>query len=143
MAGEVLVPTTSLNAYLDAKNMTFLRLSDVETIAGRFSISKEVVIRRLLDIKRFTQDEYDTFANEIHQNFIQQKEAEKLARKEGRGQPIPKNVSREAVDKTSAALCRVLLIGYSDGYFSKQEVSGFLGIKEKHIPKFLAEVAKW
>lgn len=51
-------------------------------------------------------------------------------------------MSREAIDKTSSAICRVLLIGHSDGYFSKQEVSGFLGIKEKHIPKFFAEVEK-
>ena len=66
-----------------------------------------------------------------------------MARQEGRRQSIPKNVSREAIDKTSPAICRILLMGYSDGYFSKQEVSGFLGIKEKHIPKFLAEVARW
>jgi Zn-dependent peptidase ImmA (M78 family) len=143
VAGEVLVPAASLNAYLNAKNITAISLVDIETMASRFSISKEVVVRRLLDTSRFTQDEYDTFANEIRQNFLQQKEADKLARQEGRGQQIPKNVSREAVDKTSPTICRILLIGYSDGYFSKQEVSGFLGIKEKHIPKFLAEVAKW
>ena len=143
VAGEVLVPTDSLNAYLSAKKITSITLDDVETMAGRFSISKEVVIRRLLDTRRFTQDEYDTFANEIRQNFVQQREAEKMARQEGRGQSIPKNVSREAIDKTSPTICRILLMGYSDGYFSKQEVSGFLGIKEKHIPKFLAEVARW
>lgn len=143
VAGEVLVPTDSLNAYLSAKKITSITLDDVETMAGRFSISKEVVIRRLLDTRRFTKDEYDTFANEIRQNFVQQREAEKMARQEGRRQSIPKNVSREAIDKTSPAICRILLMGYSDGYFSKQEVSGFLGIKEKHIPKFLAEVARW
>ena len=143
VAGEVLVPTDSLNTYLSAKKINVITLDDVETMAGRFSISKEVVIRRLLDTNRFAQDEYDTFANEIRQNFLQQREAEKLARQEGRGQSIPKNVSREAIDKTSPTICRILLIGYSDGYFSKQEVSGFLGIKEKHIPKFIAEVAKW
>ena len=143
IAGEVLVPTASLNAYLTAKKISAISLDDIEIMASRFSISKEVVVRRLLDTKRFTQDEYDTFANEIRQNFLQQREAEKIARKEGRGQQIPKNVSREAVDKTSPTICKILLIGYIDGYFSKQEVSGFLGIKEKHIPKFLAEVAKW
>jgi hypothetical protein len=51
--------------------------------------------------------------------------------------------SREAADKMSPAICKALLIGYSDGYFSKQEMSGLLGIKEKHISKFLMEVAKW
>lgn len=143
VAGEVLVPTDSLNAYLSAKTITSISLDDVDTMAGKFNISKEVVIRRLLDTRWFTQDEYDTFANEIRQNFLQQREADKLARQEGRGPSIYKNVSREAIDKTSPTICRILLIGYTDGYFSKQDVSGYLGIKEKHIPKFIAEVAKW
>jgi len=118
VAGEVLVPTTSLNSYLTGKKITDISLADIEIIAGRFSISKEVIIRRLLDIKQFTQDEYDTFANEIRQAFLQQREVEKIARKEGHRQPILKNVSREAFDKTSPAICRILLIGFSDGYFS-------------------------
>ena len=143
VAGEVLVPTDSLNAYLSAKTITSISLDDVDTMAGKFNISKEVVIRRLLDTRWFTQDEYDTFANEIRQNFLQQREADKLARQEGRGPSIYKNVTREAIDKTSPTICRILLIGYTDGYFSKQDVSGYLGIKEKHIPKFIAEVAKW
>jgi Zn-dependent peptidase ImmA (M78 family)/transcriptional regulator with XRE-family HTH domain len=143
VAGEVLVPTESLNAYFNAKKITVISLDEVELIADRFSISKEVVIRRLFDTQRFTQDEYDTFANEIRQIFLQERESEKKARQEGRAKPVFANISRDAIDKTSPSVCRVLLIGYSDGFFSKQEVSGFLGIKEKHIPKFFAEVAKW
>jgi hypothetical protein len=34
-------------------------------------------------------------------------------------------------------------MGYGEGYFSKQDMSGLLGIKEKHIPAFIAEVARW
>lgn len=143
VAGEVLVPAASLSAYLTEKNITFIGLDDVETMASRFSISKEVIIRRLLDTNRFSKDEYNNFADEIRQTLSWQKEEDKLARQEGRGKPVLKNVSREAIDKTSPTICRVLLIGYSDGYFSKQEVSGFLRIKEKHIPNFLAEVSKW
>lgn len=143
IAGEVLVPANSLNAILTARKITDISLDDIATIAKRFSVSKEVIARRLYDTDWFSKDEYDTFANEIWQNFLKEREAEKIARQEGRGQKIVKNVSREAVDKTSSAICKILLIGYSDGYFSKQDVSGFLGIKEKHIPKFLAEVARW
>ena len=143
VAGEVLVPTDSLNAYLAAKSINSISLEDVNTIANRFSVSKEVIIRRLLDTGRFLHDEYDTFANEIRQAYLEEKEADKLARQEGRAKPIPKNVNREAIDKTSPSICRVLFSGYTDGFFSRQEVSGLLGIKERHIPKFLEEVAKW
>ncbi|HPS28260.1 MAG TPA: ImmA/IrrE family metallo-endopeptidase [Candidatus Paceibacterota bacterium] len=143
VAGETLVPASSLNAFFAANNITSLSMNEITTLASRYSVSKEVVIRRLFDTQRFTQDEYDTFANEIRRDFLQQREAEKIARAEGRGQKIVKNVSREAIDKTSPTICKVLLTGYSDGFFSKQDVSGLLGIKERHIPKFLSEVAKW
>lgn len=66
----------------------------------------------------------------------------KLLDRKGRSSNIAKVPSRKLL-KTSPAICKVLLIGYSEGYFSKQEVSGLLGIKEKHIPEFLKEVAKW
>jgi len=143
VAGEVLVPAVALTAYFNAHTITSISLNGIKTIADRFSVSREVITRRMFDTGRFTKDAYDTFTNEIRQSFEQEREAAKVARSEGRTQPISRNISREAVDKTSASLCRVLLIGYGEGLFSKQDLSGLLGIKEKHIPKFIAEVAKW
>ncbi len=143
VAGETLIPKASLDVYLTAKDISAISLSEINTIAKRYSVSKEVAARRLFDTNWVTKDKYDTIANEIHQNFLEEREAEKIARKEGRGRKIPKNVSREAIDKTSSNLCKILSVGYNEGYFSKQDVSGYLGIKEKHIKKFLAEVGKW
>ena len=143
VAGEVLVPAEALTAYYNAHNITNISLDGIKAIADRFSVSREVITRRLFDTGRFSKDAYDTFTNEIRQSYEQEREAAQIARSEGRATPIPRNMSREAVDKTSASICRVLLIGYGEGYFSKQDLSGLLGIKEKHIPKFIAEVAKW
>lgn len=143
VAGEVLVPEIALGAFISAKKIANIHLDDIGTMAKRFNISKEVITRRLYDTQGFSKDEYDTFTNEIHRSFLQERESEKLARKEGNGRRVFTNVSIKAVDKTSPTICKVLLTGYSDGYFSKQEVSGFLGIKEKHVPKFFSEVAKW
>ncbi|MGJ4852120.1 ImmA/IrrE family metallo-endopeptidase [Bacillota bacterium Meth-B3] len=143
VAGEVLVPAASFNIVLSAQNITSFSVDTIGAIAKRYSVSKEVITRRLYDTRRISKDEYDTYANEIRQNFENEKQAQKIARQEGRAPQIAKLPSREAVDKTSPTICKVLLLGYSDGYFSKQEVSGLLGIKEKHIPKFLTEVAKW
>ncbi len=143
VAGEVLVPVASLNNYINTHSIHDISLNDIETISNEFSISKEVVIRRLLDTNHFSQNEYDYFANIIHQNFLKQLENEKLARQENSKQHFYRSICRDAIDKTSSTICRILLLGYSDGYFSKQDVSGYLGIKEQHIPKFLSEVAKW
>ena len=118
-------------------------MDDIKKIADRFCISREVVIRRFYDTNRFTKDEYYAYANEIRRGVESEKKAEKITRQEGLGIPIPRYPSREAVDKNSSAICRVLFLGYGEGYFSKQDVSGLLGIKEKHIPFFIAEVARW
>lgn len=143
VAGEVLVPAKALNAYLAANNITDISLTDIETIAKRFNVSKEVITRRLLDTNHFTQDEYDIYTNEIRLNFESERQAQIVARQEGRTSKITKVPSREAVDKYSSAICRVLLYGYGEGYFSKQDVSGLIGIKEKHISAFITEVSKW
>jgi Zn-dependent peptidase ImmA (M78 family) len=143
VAGEVLTPATALDTVLKARVMTISSLGDIKNVADTFCVSREVIIRRLLDTGSFTRDEYDTYANEIRREFESEREAERMARKEGHGSTIFKNPPREAVDKNSSAICRILLLGYGEGYFSKQDISGLLGIKEKHIPDFIAEVAKW
>jgi Predicted Zn peptidase len=143
VAGEVLVSATALNAYLAANNLTDISLVEIETMAKRFNVSKEVITRRLLDTNHFTQDVYDIYTNEFRQNFESERQAQKIARQEGRAPKIAKVPSREAVDKNSSAICRVLLFGYGEGYFSKQDVSGVLGIKEKYISAFITEVVKW
>ncbi|MCL2811005.1 MAG: ImmA/IrrE family metallo-endopeptidase [Clostridia bacterium] len=143
VAGEVLVPTDSLIAYFSAHTLSGISLDNIKIVADRFRVSREVIIRRLLDTGCISKDAYDTYSNEIRHSFEQEREAARVARQEGRGEPIPRNISREAVDMNSTAICRILLVGYGEGYFSKQDVSGLLGIKEKHIPKFIEEVAKW
>jgi len=143
VAGEVLVAANALNAVLTAKGIKNITMDDIEAIAKKFSVSKEVITRRLLDTGHFSQDEYDTYADEIQRNFQSEREEEMIARQEGHGAKIAKVPSREAVDANSSAICRILLLGYGEGYFSKQDVSGLLGIKEKHIPAFIAEVARW
>jgi len=143
VAGEVLVPKDSIGVVLSAQKLSSFNFDTIEAIAKKYNVSKEVITRRLFDTSQISKDEYDTYAIEIRQNFENERRAQKVARQEGKALKIAKVPSREAADKMSPAICKALLIGYSDGYFSKKEMSGILGIKEKHIPKFLMEVAKW
>ena len=56
---------------------------------------------------------------------------------------IPKNISREAVDRTSPSVSKILYHGFKEEVFSKQDIARHLGIAQKHINKYLSEVAKW
>jgi Zn-dependent peptidase ImmA (M78 family) len=144
VAGEVLVPANALDEYFLEYNIkTISGLDIIEKIAEKFRVSREVIIRRLYDIDRITKNEYFTYVDKIRCDFESEREAKKNDRQEGDGKYIPIKPSQKAVDKNSSAICRVLFLGYGEGYFSKQDVSGLLGIKEKYIPAFIAEVAGW
>jgi Zn-dependent peptidase ImmA (M78 family) len=144
VAGEVLVPANALDEYFLEYNIkTISGLDIIDNIVKKFCISREVITRRLYDTGKFTENEYLTYVNKISRDFESEREAKKKERQEGRGEQIPRNPPREAVDMNSSAICRVLFLGYGEGYFSKQDLSGLLGIKEKYIPAFIAEVAGW
>ena len=56
---------------------------------------------------------------------------------------IPRNMAREAFDRTSVRVNSVLYNGYCNDIFSKQDIARHLGFDQKHTDKYLAEVSKW
>ena len=53
------------------------------------------------------------------------------------------SVSREAIDRTSSVVCKALYYGYGEEMYSKRDIAQHLGIAQKHVDKFLAEVSAW
>ena len=145
VAGELLVPKAALESTIKFKEMHKpYNKQDIEYLANKFSVSKEVIIRRLLDTGHINDTVYDTYADEFRRDVELQKEERKIAKQEGRSLPGPKKVvSREAIDRTSAAVCKVLCHGYGNEIYSKQDIARHLGISQKHVNKFLMEVAAW
>ena len=116
---------------------------DIAAIAKHFSVSREVIIRRLLETERISEIEYQTYSEELRKELEKNREEQRNARKNGNYSGIPKNMSREAFDRTSPAVCRNLYQGYSEDIYSKLDIAHHLNIDQKHIDKFLSEVAKW
>jgi len=145
VAGEVLVPEEALKIVLQPFRNRVLSVEIIEQIAKQFCVSKEVIIRRLLDITPayISKIEYQTFADEFLRRIEQEKADAKQARAEGRAQMVYSSPSRDSVDKTSIALSRSFLYGYGDGVFSKQDIARYLGIAQRHVDKYLQEVASW
>lgn len=144
VAGELLLPTEELLNFMAQKSIDSpYQLDDFKTIAARFSVSREVVVRRLLNTGRITQGEYEIICSHFKQEIENDREKQKIARQNGLSTGIPRNMSREAYDKTSTTVCKALLRGYAEDYFSKQDISHHLGINLKHIDNFLTEALKW
>lgn len=112
------------------------------TIAAKFSVSKEVVCRRLLDTKKISQAHYSSLMATIRTAFENEREQMREYRRIT-GKTIPRNISREAIDQNSSSLCKTFYHGFREGYFDKQDVARYLGVKQNHIDKFMWEVSKW
>jgi len=148
VAGEFLVPEEAMTVVLRNRNLSDeYSIDDISEIASTFSVSKEVIIRRLFDCGKIGKYAYDSYVNEINRLFRleqeEQREASRNARAEGRQAGFPKRQEQVAIDKTSSTLCRTLYNGYCEEYFSKQDVARYLGMNQKHVDKFLKEVSSW
>lgn len=143
VAGEVLIPSNILRmAYAQCGDADF-DLATVDNLASKFSVSSEVVARRLMDCNICSFSWYRSISDKLTDRFLKSKEENKQRRLLNGSGIIPRNMPREAIDRTSTDMCRVLTRGYSEGMFDKTDVSSHIGIKEKHIDKFIAEVLKW
>ena len=145
VAGELLVPKEALESVIKAKDIKHpYSKKDIESLSDKFSVSKEVIIRRLLDTGKISEIAYETYADEFRRDVELQKEERQIAKQEGRTIPGPKKVvSREAIDRTSATVCKVLCYGYGNKLYSKQDIARHLGMSQKHVNKFLMEVSAW
>lgn len=140
VAGELLVPEKALAIILENKHiMRPFTMEQLESLAKRFSVSREVIIRRLLDSNRIDITEYGTFLDEFRMELDQQF----VEQKANTGNVIPKNIVRTTFDRTSQAICNALYKGYNEEIYSKKDISRHLGIDQKHIDKFLVEVSRW
>lgn len=144
VAGELLVPERALvTMHRSGHYENTFSTDDIKQIANYFSVSREVIIRRLRDLRIIDQIKYDTFAERFKKEHEQERERQRNARKNGIKTGIPRDVSREAIDRTSSAVSRILYYGYGEDFYSKQDIARHLGIDQKHIKKFLTEVSKW
>jgi len=143
VAGEVLVPENAIKVLLEKRDFNLTSLIDIKKIADKFSISREVISRRLLDLDKISQDDYDIIIATIKREIDKHKQEERIRRKEGRGTKIPKKPDKEAFDKSSVSLSKAIYIGYFGDIFTKRDISQILSIKSKYVDGYLQEVAKW
>jgi Zn-dependent peptidase ImmA (M78 family) len=126
LAGATLVPQGMLLAHPLVSKHTSMQwdMSDLQELAREFSVSREVVLRRLLTFERTTQSFYE----EIRREFQRQYES----RPRTRGGPSP---PVNAVSVAGKPFTRAVLDAFYSDRLTSTEVSDYLGIKLKHLDK--------
>jgi len=141
VAAAVLIPKDVLLAEprvveqgLRSANWNDAELSD---LARQFNVSREALLRRLLTFERTTAEFYGQkraqYIAEYLANKVQQKE-------QSADEEMRRNMPQETVSNFGRPLIRMLLGNYYQDRITLSEVSGYLGLKVKHIPK-LEQVA--
>ena len=132
VAGAVLIPRERLMAEdtvaSKADGMTWSD-GELQALSNRYGVSREVTLRRLLSIgcasasfygikREQFQKEYSTYNNQ--------------------GGPVPQY--RKALSRTGRSFAVLVLRAYRQNYITASDVSDFLEIKLRHLPKIESAV---
>lgn len=98
---------------------------ELRGLARLYQVSREVILRRLLLAGRTTAEHYQLLREEF------QEEYKKLSRPKG-GFMTP---AREAVTSAGVPFVSLVLNGYYQGSITAADLSEYLGVRLKHLPK--------
>jgi len=143
VAGEVLVPKEEFKKQIEYINANEVSLQVIEKLSTKFSVSKEVILRRLLDNSYIDSNTYAKFARQIKENADLDKQKRKEQMINEVLPPIKRIMWREAVDKTSSRLSKLIIKAYSEGVIQRTDISRYIGLDYKHISNFISEASKW
>jgi Zn-dependent peptidase ImmA (M78 family)/transcriptional regulator with XRE-family HTH domain len=102
---------------------------DIEGLARRFSVSREVVLRRLLILGRTDQRFYQLMRDEYQEEYRQVEERRK--QEESTPRPIPRDLI--AVARSGQFLSVLVLGSYAQGRITASDVADYFGIRIKHL----------
>jgi Zn-dependent peptidase ImmA (M78 family) len=106
-------------------------------LARQFNVSREALLRRLLTFDRTTTDFYRRKRAQYNAEYLAMRERQK---EKSADADIRRNMPVETISNFGRPLVRMLLSNYYQDRITLSEVSGYLGLKVKHIPK-LEQVA--
>ena len=133
VAGEVLVPTEWLNKteiYNQNRREEDWNKEAIWKLADLFSVSREVVLRRLLTNQKISQSFYQSKRYQWLKDYEKSQETETNKKSSGFAPP-----HTDAISKVGKNFTRLVVNSYHQNKIGLSEVSDYLGVKAKHLPK--------
>lgn len=102
----------------------------ISDLAATYGVSREAVVRRLMTFGRAGESFYNRKRAQYAREFqlSRQREREKSANK-----PIPRNMPRETLATFGRSFVRMVIENYRSDRINLSEVSGYLGVKVRHL----------
>ncbi len=103
----------------------------IKALATAFSVSRETIVRRLLTLGRTNEGFYFRKRAQYAREFASIREREK---EKNEGKSIARNMPRETIATFGPSFVRMVLENYRADRISLSDVSGYLGVKVRHLP---------
>lgn len=105
---------------------------EIEELARIYSVSREALLRRLLTFGRTTEAFYQEKRTQYLAEFRERRARE---REQLKDQDFMRNPSREALSDFGRPFVRLVLDNYYQDRITLSDVSGYLGVRVRHIEK--------
>ncbi len=131
VAGAVLVPSASLLQEPLVRRSSGLRDwsdEDVASLADKYWVSREVILRKLVLIGAASEDFYARKREEFEEAYRQRREMQKLNKDSGHPPHYRMVVQRNGIRYT-----RMVLEAYYEDRITARDVSDFLDVRLKHL----------
>lgn len=109
----------------------------INALSLAFNTSREGVVRRLLTFGRVSQEFYTRKRTQYAAEFRAQRQRE---REERGDEGIPRNMPRETIADMGRPFIRAVIENYHQDRITLSEVSGYLGVKVRHVAGIEAQV---
>jgi len=109
----------------------------IQALSVTYNTSREGVVRRLLTFGRVTQGFYDRKRAQYAAEFRAQRQREREARGDD---GIPRDMPRETIADFGRPFIRAVIENYHQDRITLSDVSGYLGVKVRHIPVIESQV---
>jgi Zn-dependent peptidase ImmA (M78 family) len=106
----------------------------IAELAGEYSVSREALVRRLLTLGLATQTFYQRKRAQYHEEFARQRERKKQESKIAKTEFVT-NPPRDALTNFGKPLVQMILGSYYQDRMTLSDVSGYLGLRTRHIPR--------
>ncbi|PPC97167.1 XRE family transcriptional regulator [Methylotenera mobilis] len=104
--------------------------AEIAHIAGKFGVSREAAVRRLLTLGLTNNDFYNTKREQYRQEHIEKKDQEKHSYVSA---PIKRNMPQETLSNYGRRYIDLVFQNYYQDKLTLSEVSGYLGIRTNHV----------
>ena len=126
VTGEFLVPSKDLikNPIIKDNNTEEWDDENLMELSHEYGVSKELILRKLLDLKKITSDYYNSKVREWNNTHMNKKEAV------GGGSYL-----NNQIKYNGKMYSRLVLSAYENNIINATDFSEYMGLQLKHIPK--------